>query len=231
MRPDLIFTVSLGVLFAIGIVSSSPAQDDAARFGKAVFFDIAPQPLAQALDIYARSTGMAALVDQENVAGRRSARVKGLLTPDQALRILLAGTDLSVRYANGDAFTLEPTSGTAVEEAATSARGVGLGGGYQTYFADLQDAVTQVLCRRPETQPGRYRLGLQLWIGPSGAVLASHLLDSTGDDQRDAIISDLLGAATLAAPPAELAQPVTLVLLAQPAKRPTGCPEAGRHPG
>jgi hypothetical protein len=206
----------------------SAGQDNGSGSSKAVTFDIPAQPLAQALDVYARTTGMAALVDQELVAGRLSASVKGLLTPDQALRILLAGTGLSIRYASGGAFTLGAINGAT--EPTPNTGGGGPGGSHRTYFADLQAALTEVLCRRSETRPGRYRLGLQLWIGPNGAVLASHLLDSTGDDRRDAVITDLLGSATVTAPPAELPQPVTLVLLTHPVEQLPDCREAGRHP-
>jgi hypothetical protein len=171
---------------------------------------------------------MAALVDQELVAGRRSAGVRGLLTSDQALRILLAGSQLSVRYASGGAFTLEPAGATSVSEPAGNAGGEAFRGDRRSYFADLQDALARVLCRRPETQPGRYRLGLQLWIGPTGTILASHLLDSTGDDRRDAIITELLGAAKVAVPPVALPQPVTLVLTAHPAEQSPDCRQAER---
>jgi len=211
------------------MVAPSAGQDDGTGSNKLVSFDMAPQPLGQALDAYTRTTGMAALVDQELVAGRRSASVRGLLTSDQALRILLAGTKLSVRYASGGAFILEPTSTTTISEPAGNFRGEAFRGDRRTYFADLQDALAQVLCRRPETQPGRYRLGLQLWIGPTGTILASHLLDSTGDDRRDAIIADLLGSARVAAPPAALPQPVTLVLMTHPAEQSPDCRQAERQ--
>jgi hypothetical protein len=210
------------------MVASSAGQDAVIGSNKLVLFDIAPQPLGQALDVYARTTGMAALVDQGLLAGRRSASVRGLLTPDQALRVLLAGTKLTSRYASGGAFTLEPMTTTTDYGPASNAGVAAFHGDRAIYFADLQDALAQVLCRRPETQPGRYRLGVQLWIGPTGTIQASHLLDSTGDDKRDAIITELLGSSKLAAPPATLPQPVTLVLMTHPTQQSPDCRQAGR---
>jgi hypothetical protein len=226
---DFVFTVCLGACLTIGMGALAAAQQNGTEFNNLLTFEIAAQPLAQALDAYARATGMAALADQELIAGRRSASVKGRLTPDQALRILLAGSGLSASYASGAAFTLQPTNEATVTEQTTSQTGDGLGRGRQIYFADLQDALTRVLCRDPETRPGRYRLGLQLWIGANGRVLASHLLDSTGDDRRDAVVTELLGAATVAAPPAELPEPVTIVLRPYPAEHLPDCLETGRH--
>src|SRR5262249_13043735 len=83
----------------------------------------------------------------------------------------------------------------------------------RAYFADLQETLIRTLCRKPETWPGRYRLGLQLWIGPGGDVRASHLLDSSGGNERDAAIVARLRTVVLAAPPAALPQPITIVLL------------------
>jgi hypothetical protein len=224
---DSIVAVCCGMCLSVGLVATSAGRE-IGHPGKVVPFDISARPLAQALDAYARTTGMAALVDQDLVAGHRSASVKGRLTPDQALRILLAGTGLSVRYASGGAFTLETATGSAVAETAANVGDGDLRANHQGYFADLQDSLTQVLCRGLETRPGRYRLGVQLWIGPNGAVLASHLLDTTGDGQRDAFITDLLESATVAVPPAELPQPVTLVLLTHPAE-PPACRETGQR--
>jgi hypothetical protein len=220
----LVQTVCLVLCFTMLRVVPSAGQEGGSGSNKLTLFNIAPQPLGQALDAFTRTTGMAALVDQEFVAGRRSASVKGLLTPDQALRVLLAGTKLSARYATGDAFTLTPAS-TAAEHVATSGSEA-LRGDRQTYFADLQGALAQVLCRHPETQPGRYRLGLQLWIAPTGTIQASHLLDTTGDDRRDAIVTSLLASAKVAAPPAALPQPVTLVLMKHPVQS-SDCRQAG----
>jgi hypothetical protein len=63
-------------------------------------FVVAAQPLGRALEAYAHTTEMAAR--GSFLAGRLYGIVEALLTPDRALRVLLAGTCRPVRYA-GDA--------------------------------------------------------------------------------------------------------------------------------
>jgi hypothetical protein len=165
---------------------------------------------------------MAALVDQELVAGRFSAAVKGHLSRDEALRILLAGNGLSVHFTSEDAFTVEPSERTTVQAPMANITRDGLRD-RRSYFADLQDSLTRTLCRSADARPGLYRLGLQLWIGTDGSVLASHLLDSTGDDRRDAAIVEVVGSAVVAAPPPQMPQPVTVVLRGHPESQSVDC--------
>jgi hypothetical protein len=186
-------------------------------------FDIPGQPLADALDLYARLTGRAALVDQERVVNRRAATVRGLFTRDEALRVLLAGTGLSVRYVGSDAFTLAPS------DAAIGSRGPGERPSLQRngYFAAVQAALVDALCRQAETEPGGYRLAVQLWFSPSGTVRALHLLDSTGDVARDAAISRRLEAIAAGEPPLDVPQPVTIALMPRPAGAASDCHRGG----
>jgi hypothetical protein len=216
--------IGTGMLASLLASGRAQGQQNGTPTGEPLEFDIPAQPLAQALDAYARLSGMAALFDQSLAAGRRSAGVKGRLTADQALHLLLAGSGLSIRYASRSAFTLE--RGVAAVTPALASAGVGgaSGADRRAYFADLEDALTKALCLRPETKPGGYRLGVQLWIGPGGGVLASHLLDSTGDERRDVAIADRLHAVPVAPPPPALPQPVTIVLLPN-AGGATACPE------
>jgi hypothetical protein len=218
----------LSFCFAGAVAPPAVGQGSVRDSGKAIVFDIPAQPLAEALDAFSVATGMAGLVDQRLVAEQRSAPVKGLLTADQALRIMLAGTNLSIRYTGGAAFILRPADNAI--QSGPAARTASVPTGIrQTYFSDLQDSLNRLLCRRRESQPGDYRLGLQLWIGANGMVQASHLLDSTGDRRRDAVITDLLASATLASPPTDLPQPVTVVLLPHAAEQPQNCAEPGRR--
>jgi hypothetical protein len=212
-----------GAFLGAGLIAPVEGQD------RAIVFDIPTQSLAQALDAYGRATGMAALVDQGLTAGHRSAAVKGVLTPDQALRVLVAGTGLAIRYASRDAFTLEAEGAPANSDPHIADAGNASSHENGAYFADLQDTLVQALCRQPKTRPGRYRLGIQLWIGADGMVRASHLLDSSDDPGRDAAIADLLSVTPVAPPPAILAQPVTIVLLPHQSGEMSDCrPDAGR---
>jgi hypothetical protein len=195
------------------------AEDDSVR----IDFDIPAQPLTAGLAAYTDVVGAAALVDRELVVGRRSAAVKGSLTPPEALRILLAGTGLAIHYAASNAFTLAPASPSTMPQMTERSLQAMYNADIRAYFADVQSTLETVLCRREETHPGRYRVGLQFWVGPSGAVRASHLLGSTGDEQRDAMLSALAQAANFAPPPANLPQPITVVLLPRPPREDVAC--------
>jgi outer membrane receptor for ferric coprogen and ferric-rhodotorulic acid len=65
------------------------------------------QPLAQALNDWARQTRIQLIVQQALVAGRTAPEVAGDLTPMQALDRLLAGTGL-VGSVEGDAVVIKP---------------------------------------------------------------------------------------------------------------------------
>lgn len=68
---------------------------------QAVELALAPQPLAQAVDALARQMGLQISVDPSLLAGRVSPGLKGLLTPQEALRHLLQGTGLEAQIVNG----------------------------------------------------------------------------------------------------------------------------------
>src|SRR5262249_40095830 len=73
-----------------------------------ILFDILAQPLETALDAYGAASGVQVLYRTSLTAGRRSARVRGILMPEAALNALLAGTGLTARYTTDDSFTLVP---------------------------------------------------------------------------------------------------------------------------
>lgn len=179
-----------------------------------IAFDIPSQPLAMALRAYSAATGVGVLVDGGLTAGRHSAAVTGVLAPEEALQTLLVGTGLAARYAAPTAFTLVPARPDQPRGSSD----------HSHYFLAVQAALKRVLCQREETQPGRYRIALQLWIDQSGAVLRADLLGSSGTLERDALISDVLKGVTIEPPPpAGLPQPVTVVVLPRPSARSTDC--------
>jgi TonB-dependent siderophore receptor len=69
-------------------------------------FDIAPQPLTDALALFGRQSGMQVSADAGLVRGLSSPGVTGTMAPEQALARLLSGTGLTWRL-NGDTAMLE----------------------------------------------------------------------------------------------------------------------------
>lgn len=189
-------------------------------------FDIGPQPLSTAVRAFSDVTGQALLVDERLLVGRVSPGARGEFTAEDALRRLLAGTGLRERYASDKAFTLMLSGeGAAAEATAAPAMVAGESANAVTtgYGAALQAAVEAALCASERTRPGAYRLALQVWVAPSGELHRVRLLGSTGEIERDQAVEAALGGLRVDAPPAGLAQPLTLLLLPADASRPARC--------
>jgi len=126
---------------------------------------------------------------------------------------------LAVQYGDGKVFTLAPRQKVGGDDSQlpsgnAAAKPSGDPGNYQYYFADIQSALRTALCARPETRPGDYSVGMELWVGPSGALKEFGLLTSTGDRNRDAALVEALGNMDIGQPPpADLPQPVTLAIV------------------
>jgi iron complex outermembrane receptor protein len=93
---------------AIGLGSAVFAQEPPleAQASRSTTFDIAAQPLAQALTAFGRQSGMQIAVDTAAVAGKTSAGVNGAMTAEQALRQLLAGSGLTYQFTSANAVTV-----------------------------------------------------------------------------------------------------------------------------
>ncbi|WP_454691585.1 TonB-dependent siderophore receptor [Achromobacter aloeverae] len=88
--------VPLALAVALGIAAvSAHAQGMAAGLpGEPAVFNLAMQPLSQALSNWALQTGVQLIVQPALVAGKTAPAVSGTLTPGQALDRLLAGSGL-----------------------------------------------------------------------------------------------------------------------------------------
>lgn len=211
LLPIALMAVCLGSL-AAAMAPASAADDgnDPAHAGRVVF-DIPAQPLVSALDAYSTLTGRELFYDGALVQGHRSAAVTGALTPDVALRILLRGTDFAWRATGPHSFTIAPARRAASLVPPPAAAHAA--GDYGPFFAALQLGLRQAFCRSPETWPARYQLLIRFWIAPSGAVIRSELLGSTGSRERDRAFSAALQRLRLAAPlPGDMPQPVTMIV-------------------
>lgn len=195
-------------LVAVGLAAAGDGAvaEDRARF------DIAGGALADALYAYSAATGIEVLVPGDQVQRRRTAGLAGTFAPADALRALLLGTGLSARAIGANAVTLAPSA----EPAGPVGPPAFVTPPHPDYSAALQAAVTSALCRLRETRPGHYRLAARLWIGRRGAVTQVALLGTTGDGERDALLATMLqGVDVGEAPPADLVQPTTMLILPQ----------------
>lgn len=174
-------------------------------------FDIPAQSLESALAAYVVVTGVETIFDSDLVGGRRSTAVKGVLAADVALRVLLEGSGLS-EISAGNAFAVVDTPRAPRYGGARLSE-------FGSYYSSLQAGIAGTFCRHAATVPGNFRAIIRFSIAASGELRNLRLLNSTGDLQRDSIITDELRSVTFEAPPANMPQPVTMMVTPRPAIR------------
>lgn len=178
-------------------------------------FDFPSEPLAIALERLMAATSLAIVVDSGLTDGLRSSSLKGVFTPEQALRRMLAGTGLEARAVGAGLFTLVHFSpGTAGRPLPR----------FIDFAAAVQGAVTNALCQRHDTRPTFYRTVIRLWFDPAGVVVRAQLGYSTGDSKLDMTVTRTLQRLEVGMPlPSGLPQPVKLAILPH-ATESTACP-------
>jgi hypothetical protein len=195
----------------VGAIMATSASAVDTRF----HFDIPAQPLETALAAYMAVTAVETIYDSEVLGARRSTAVKGVLAADVALRVLLEGSGLS-EISTGNAFAVVDVP-----------RGPRYGGArlseFGPYYSSLQDGIARSFCRHAETVPGGFRAIIRFAIGSSGELRNLRLLNSTGDLRRDSIITDELRTVSFEAPPANMPQPVTMMVAPRAAARTGDC--------
>jgi hypothetical protein len=221
--------------FAIAGIWAAAAEERLAIGGSApVIFHIPAQPLASALQAYGSQTGVQVLYESRSAAGQLSSDVEGSFTPQDALNLLLAGTDLSVRYIRPDAITLArpspeadaPPASPLASSLAKTDLSLGTlrvraggeeddGASLRDYSESVQLDVQKALQRNARTRAGSYRAVLDLWIDASSrAVARTQLFRSTGDAERDAAVATALrGLVISRAAPATMPQPVRIAIV------------------
>nr|AGS50297.1 hypothetical protein [uncultured bacterium Ele45G2]AIF26547.1 hypothetical protein [uncultured bacterium fosmid pJB45G2] len=172
---------------------------------QSIRFEIAAQPLAQALVEYSLASGLTVLVDSTLTAGRQAPAVVGVYTPSEALRKLLAGSPLSIRYASAQSFTL-----VSKDDDAASASGRRLRD--TPYAAVVQTALKRALCKAAGAQPGSYRALVQLWFDKAWRVSRVGWVASTGQASLDGRLEAVLRGVVIGPLPAGTPQPLTVLL-------------------
>jgi len=167
-----------------------PLPHQAVSTASLLDFDIPAQPLNSALDQYGSVARQPALYRSEMVRGQRSATLRGRYTPEDALRVLLAGTGLvAERFASGDRNGFVLARPSAAAPSAVMGELTQLDGDPER----IQAQVWQALCAEPATRPGRYRSLLRFEVDSVGQIQRPRLVSTTGDSQRDAALLATLG--------------------------------------
>jgi hypothetical protein len=208
---DLFNSICLAAVVITG--SPAPAAERAEGTGKApsFAFDVAPQPLEAALDVFSSISNVQVLYETSLTSGRRSAKIQGVFTPEAALNAMLAGTGLTAWRTTPDSFSLVPQQdatslGSNGRQPPEIAR-------YGHFLGVVQAGLLDTLCRSVATRPGPYKIALKFTVGSSGGFLRTSLLSSTGDPERDAqIVAAVEHSAVGEAPPPQLSQPITMVI-------------------
>jgi outer membrane receptor protein involved in Fe transport len=115
-RRILMRSSALAGALSLAIAGAAMAAEE-----KIVAFDLPAQPLGESLRDFYRASGEQIVFSESIVAGRRNAPLKGDYTPDQALALLLDGTNLIARRSSTGVVMIEaPQSGSAAGDGAES---------------------------------------------------------------------------------------------------------------
>jgi len=197
-----------GVVLVLSLMSPANAA------GEFLDFNIPAAPLDRALAAFGTVSKEQLLIDASITDGRRSSPLLGRFTPEAALRQMVSGSGLVVRAVSGQGFAIIATTSANSSESlrevrASSARR------FEYYSASIQTAFGRALCGRADTTPGAYRTVARLWIGTSGTVDRADLLTSSGDVNRDALLTGRFRGLAIGVPPAGLPQPITLLVTSE----------------
>ncbi|WP_238345754.1 TonB-dependent receptor [Luteimonas saliphila] len=130
LHRSIVKALHAGALVAaFGLLASTTAF---AQTAEPIGFDIPEQPLSAALKAFAEQSGMQLLYRPESINGETSRPLRGQLDKRQALRQLLADTDLEVVYSAENAATIRPRGKEPVtKEGNTSEAATEVGSGVQ----------------------------------------------------------------------------------------------------
>lgn len=217
----IISATAIGAVVALGDDVSAPFTP--------VKFSIPAQALVDALQSYSMQTGIQVMFVTSSAAGYRSVKVEGDFTPEAALQLLLADTDLRIRYTRTSAVTLAPASAPNPDEPPTrplatvdlsldTLRVTGASEGpnraltadyINSVQMDIQNALKGVVRNRK----GNYRVAVKLWINTARAIQRIELDGSTGDPDHDRlIVSTLHGLVLSQQAPANTPQPMRFMI-------------------
>lgn len=189
-----------------------------------LWFNIAPQPLADALEEYGRRAGVQILYKSHLVEGLRSPGVSGAYSKAGALRHLLDGTGLDAHYMDANNLTLalietKLTDG-GMPSTIPAAMTVALApirveaNSYDSFLYDTYAELVQTRIRRRLSSDSKigaagHGLRIMIWVNAGGIIQRAAVFSSSGDENIDAtVVRSVDGLALSAHPPDGFPQPL-----------------------
>ncbi len=204
------------------IAGAGAAFADGTAPGGLMAFDIPAQPLADALNAYGAATGLEVFLKASLAAGYRSTAVKGRLSPEDALTLLLSGTGYISKVTGPNIISIVSVpAGPALPSVlpATNPRQ------YDLYFPLLQARLSQALCSSDAATPEGNQIVLMFWMTGLGTITHVEIITGSGDPARDrAIVAGMEGLSVGQPPPADMPQPLTMAIYPPQAGEASGCP-------
>ena len=211
--------VHLSVIVAL---AGGPARSQEASADRKIVFDIPAQPLDGALTRYFQATGVQLLYDSSLARGRRSTAVLGRYARREALRLLLTGTGLIVRYSRANAAIITTPNGTTAEGSLVPLGRVIVRERIVTvrlspaerlaYYDQLEDELQTYL--RGDRRTGRlaFNVVVEFRVNDVGELGDVRIDKGSGDRKIDRTVSDTLRGAVVSPPPNLLDQPLKVAL-------------------
>lgn len=215
-----------------GAAQAPSGNAGAAAHPRVMLFNIPAQALGPALVAYSNVVGNQVIYDARLAARRRSAAVIGLFTPETALRMLLEGTDLTIRYTSPNDVTLVALSDVRRPGAASEAEAPGEASlTLDTLYVDLppgserrpdfsdygrvvRSEIRQALARSSEVSHRILTVQIEISIDGEGRFFNPRLTRSTGDHDLDAAVQrTLVQIRTRQPPPQGMPQPIRVTIL------------------
>lgn len=218
-RTLLVPLFRLSILGAVIHAGVGVAQQSGAD--QRIAFDIPAQPLEDALTQYFRLTGVQLLYDSTLAAGIRSTAVQGVHTRREALRLLLSGTGLVVRYSRASAAIITKPEASAASPLVPLGRIVvreriaaprlspaeRLG-----YFDQIETELKGLLRNDRRTARLVFNVVVELRVGDDGKLSEIRFDRGTGDRRIEQLLVETLETATVSPPPQGLDQPLLVAL-------------------
>jgi len=203
--------------------------------GPLTLFNIPAVPLHRALETYSSVTGTALIYNSPLADRQQSRPVVGLFTPEVALRMMLEGSGLAIRYNSPTDIMLV---GVAESDEAARAPGIGPDGGVRTHilldtmFVDVARGgearpdftsygvlvardLKRALARNAVTAHHVYQIQLDIWIDDHGHLERQRVAKTTGRPEFDNEIIKVVKGASIKPPPQpSMPQPLRVTISA-----------------